>query len=68
MPRSRPQVAGNAVAWVPSAPGGPFKRVDTRSFMVATTDLMGSYYVTLPRGERLPLPVLMYMISYTYEQ
>ncbi|WIA17379.1 hypothetical protein OEZ86_014427 [Tetradesmus obliquus] len=43
-------VAGNAVAWVPSAHGGPFKRVDTRSFQVATTDLMGSYYVTLPKG------------------
>lgn len=46
-----PQVAGNAVAWVPSAHGGPFKRVDMRSFQVATTDLMGSYYVTLPKGE-----------------
>jgi hypothetical protein len=46
------QVDGNDVAWVPSASGGPFKRVDTRSFMVRTTDLMSFYYVTLPKGVR----------------
>jgi hypothetical protein len=46
------QVDGNDVAWVPSASGGPFKRVDTRSFMVSTTDLMSFYYVTLPKGVR----------------
>lgn len=47
----KPQVAGNAVPWVASAPSGPFKRIDTRSFMIATTDLMSSYYVTLPKGK-----------------
>lgn len=44
------QVDGNAVAWVPSASSGPFKRVDTRSYMIATTDIMSFYYVTLPKG------------------
>jgi hypothetical protein len=38
------------VPWVASAPAGPFKRIDTRSFMLATSDLMSFYYITLPKG------------------
>ena len=39
------QVDGNDVPWV------GFKRVDTRSFMMSTNDIMSFYYITLPRGE-----------------
>jgi hypothetical protein len=44
------EVDGNAVDWVPDAHQGPFKRVDTRSFMLATRDLMAFNYITLPKG------------------
>lgn len=46
------QVAGHAVDWIADAHQGPFKRVDTRSFMLATQDLMAFNYITLPKGVR----------------
>jgi hypothetical protein len=50
------QVDGTDVPWVASAHGGPFKKVDRRNYMIATTDLMSFFALTLPQGACTWLP------------